>query len=183
MPRAGLSPARVVAEAAQVADEVGLPNLTLAALATRLGVRMPSLYKHVDGLGGLHRELSVRARRELADVLARAAVGRAGTDAVAALATAYRGWATTHPGRYAATVAAPEPDDAENVAASAAVYDVVADVLRGFGLEGERAVDAVRALRALMHGFVSLEQAGGFGLPLDRTRSYDRAVSTLSSAW
>ncbi|HJY03666.1 MAG TPA: TetR family transcriptional regulator, partial [Streptosporangiaceae bacterium] len=50
MPRAGLTEARVVDEAEQMADEVGLSGLTLAALADRLGVRYPSLYKHVDGM-------------------------------------------------------------------------------------------------------------------------------------
>ncbi len=48
MPRAGLNTDRVVTEGAELADEVGLTKLTLAALATRLGVRQPSLFKHAD---------------------------------------------------------------------------------------------------------------------------------------
>jgi hypothetical protein len=43
----------VIDEAAQMADEIGLSHLTLAAPADRLGVRYPSLYKHVDGMDGL----------------------------------------------------------------------------------------------------------------------------------
>ena len=46
MPRAGLTPQRVVVEAEELADLVGLNRLTLAELAARLGVRLPSLYKH-----------------------------------------------------------------------------------------------------------------------------------------
>ena len=61
MPRAGLTKARVIDEAAQMADEIGLSHLTLAALADRLGVRYPSLYKHVDGMDGLQRGIAVRA--------------------------------------------------------------------------------------------------------------------------
>ena len=57
MPRAGLNTDRVVAAAAELADEVGLDQLTLAALAARLGVRQPSLYKHVASI-----ERRVRAR-------------------------------------------------------------------------------------------------------------------------
>lgn len=53
-----------------MADEVGWANLTLAAVAPRLGIRMPSLYKHVAGLGDLKRLVSIRAKSELADVLA-----------------------------------------------------------------------------------------------------------------
>lgn len=186
MPRAGLSQVRVVAEAEVVADEVGLSNLTLATVAGRLGVRIPSLYKHIDGLDGLHRDLAVRAKTELADVLRRAAVGRAGTDALQAIAVAYRRWAQAHPGRYAATLRAPAADDADDVAASAAAVGVVFDVLAGFGLSGDDAVDATRALRAALHGFVSLEQAGGFALPCDIDHSFDRMVVGIAAmfrAW
>ena len=55
-----------------MADEVGLSSLTLAALAERLGVRQPSLYKHVAGTDGLRRSISLRAKGDLATVLRRA---------------------------------------------------------------------------------------------------------------
>ena len=84
MPRAGLSTARVVEEAEAVADEVGLSRLTLAEVAARLGVRVPSLYKHVDGMDALVRGVSVRAKAELGDVLARAAVGLTTREALVA---------------------------------------------------------------------------------------------------
>ncbi|MEV1143797.1 TetR family transcriptional regulator, partial [Micromonospora sp. NPDC049799] len=54
MPRAGLTPQTVVRAAADLADEVGLDRLTLAAVAARLGVALPSLYKHVRGADALH---------------------------------------------------------------------------------------------------------------------------------
>lgn len=53
---------------------------------------------------------------------------------------------------------------------------VVEATLDGYGLSGDNAVDAVRALRALLHGFVSLEVAGGFRLAADVARSYRRLV-------
>ncbi len=67
MPRAGLTPDVIVAEAASMADRDGLASLTLADLAAQLGVRSPSLYKHVGGLPDLHRRLAVLGLRELAD--------------------------------------------------------------------------------------------------------------------
>src|SRR4051812_23456632 len=100
MARAGLTAERVVAEAAEVADEVGYDRLTLAAVAQRFGVALPSLYKHVDGLPALHRSLATLATGELGEVMARAAVGRSGADALRAAAGAYRDWARAHPGRY-----------------------------------------------------------------------------------
>jgi len=97
--RDGLTESRVVEEGERMADEVGLEQLTLAALAARLGVCQPSLYKHIDGLDGLHRSLAMRAKNELVYVLARAAVGRERGDAITSIAHAYRAWALAHPGR------------------------------------------------------------------------------------
>ena len=179
MPRAGLTPDRVVTEASDLADLEGYGRLTLAALAERLGVRQPSLYKHIDSLDGLQRSMSVQAKRELGAVLGRAAVGRSGPDAVRSLADAYRQWVLEHPGRYAATVRAPEPGDVEDKAVSDELVRLVVDVLAGFGLTGNEAIDAARSLRAAIHGFVSLESAQGFGLPRQVSRSYQFLIDTM----
>ena len=183
MPRAGLTEERVVEEGERFADEVGLSSLTLAGLAERLGVRQPSLYKHITGTDGLRRSIALRAKHELAIVLGRAAVGRARGEAITAMALAYRAWAHQHPGRYAAAQRSPVPGDIDDEIASASVTQVAFDVMAGYELRDEDAVDAIRALRAALHGFVTLEAAGGFGLPVDVDRSYDRLVAGPTTAF
>jgi AcrR family transcriptional regulator len=182
MPRAGLTPQRVVEEAGAVADVTGLDRLTLAAVADRFGVAIPSLYKHVRGLDGLRRDLAVLAVRELTAALSRAAVGRAGRDALHAMAGAYRAYAIAHPGRYAASVRAPAPGDTEHLAAADDALGVFFAVLAGYGITGPDAIDAIRGLRAAMHGFVALEAAGGFGLPRSVDASYHRLVDAFDTA-
>jgi len=49
-------------------------------------------------------------------------------------------------------------------------------VLDAYGLQGEDALHAARSLRSLVHGFATLEIAGGFGLPLDCDESFRRLV-------
>ena len=176
MPRAGLSEARVVEEAEILSDE-GEP-VTLAVLARRVGVQVPSLYKHVASLDDLHRLMSIRARTEFASVLERATVGKAGADAVTALAYAYRDWAVQHPGRYETTLRAPNSDDEADMTASARAIQVIFDALAAFGLEGEDAIDATRLTRASLHGFVTLNAAGAFALP-DLDRSFARLIAVL----
>jgi len=172
-----------VEEAERLADEVGLARMTLAALAARLGVRQPSLYKHIEGTDGLLRSISVRAKNELAYVLARAAVGRERADAVTSIANAYRAWALEHPGRYAAAQSAPAPGDSEDQAASIAIVQLVTDILAGYRLGGDDAIDATRALRSALHGFITLESSGGFGLPVDIDRSFQRLVNGIATAF
>ncbi|WP_285115685.1 TetR-like C-terminal domain-containing protein [Leifsonia sp. fls2-241-R2A-40a] len=178
MPRAGLTRAAVASVAVELVDEGGtdgFDRLTLAAVAGRAGVAVPSLYKHVASLGDLRRAVSTEAITELTRVLAAATIGRAGPDAVRAAADAMRAFAHQHPGRYAATQVAPDPDDpadAELRARAAETLTVLSGVLRGFGLPEDELVDAIRMLRSAVHGFVTLELGGGFGLPDDLDRSY-----------
>ena len=120
--------------------------------------------------------MAVRAKLELADIMRRSAVGKSGDDALVALSFAYRRWAIEHPGRYAATVRAAAPGDDEDEAAGREALEVVTSVLAGYGIEGDDAIDVTRSFRAALHGFVSLEAAGGFGLPADVDRSFERLV-------
>jgi AcrR family transcriptional regulator len=181
MPRMGLTRERVVDEAATVADEVGLEQLTLATVAKRLNVTLPGMYRHVASLDGLRRDLAVLGVRELTAAMSAAAVGRSGPDALHAAADAYRAYARTHPGRCAASVRAPDPADAEHLAAGAAAVAMLGSVLAEYRLTGDDLVHAIRSLRALLHGFVSLEAAGGFGLPQSVDITFRRLIGGFAT--
>jgi AcrR family transcriptional regulator len=179
MPRAGLDADAVVAAAAALADEDGLARLSLARLAAALGIRTPSLYAHVDGLGDLRARLGARGAQEMASVLQAAAAGRSGADALRAVARAYRDYAHAHPGTYAAMQVASDRED--NQAAGAAAVGVFVAVLDGYGIAGEAAIHAVRAVRSGLHGFVTLEREGGFGIPLSLDESFDTLVEMIEA--
>ena len=181
MPRAGLSPDVVVAEAARLVDVEGTGTLTLAALAQRFGVAQPSLYKHVGGLDDLHGRLAVLATRDLGAAMRRAASGRSGRDAVTAVSAAYRDYAREHPGSYGYLLR-PRPGDQAHAEAAEEVLGVLADVLAGYGIVDEDAVvDAIRFLRSALHGFVALEIAGGFAMARPADASFDRMVLALDT--
>ena len=182
MPRVGLTEASIIQSAALLLDDDPDAGLNLATLAQRLGVRPPSLYKHVSGVDGLRRGILLAAKRDLADVLTRAAAGTARADAVRAIGTKYRAWAADHPGQYALTVRAPRPGDTEDETASAALADLMFRVVQGFGIGDEDLVDAVRFVRSSLHGFVDLETRGAFGLPVEVSRSFERLLTSVTSA-
>ena len=181
-PRAGLNRAVVVEAAAALVDEEGFEDLSLARLAERLGVRKPSLYNHVAGLEGIRRELVLVGLRELGRALSRAAVGVSGEAAICALGQAYRVFVKERPGLYAATVRSYRtyaPEDPELGAAEGEVLDTVWTVLANCGIRDEGAVHAARGLRALAHGFATLEVAGGFGIPADVDESFQRLLQAF----
>jgi AcrR family transcriptional regulator len=178
-PRVGLDRTAVVEAAAILADEVGFEGVTLARLAGRLSVRTPSLYNHVDGLDGLRRELALLGTRELGFRIGRAAVGKTADKAVVAIAHAYRAFVKERPGLYAATVRSyrlSDPTDSELQALEREIIGVVLDVFASYGLRGDDALHAVRGLRSVVHGFATLESAGGFGMPLEVDESFERLL-------
>jgi AcrR family transcriptional regulator len=174
VPRAGLTGDDVVASAAGLADETGYASVTMGLLADRLGIRPPSLYKHVGGLADLQHRVATLAMTELGEVIRDAAQGKAGSDALAAMLTAFRGYVTDHPGRYSATVGAEfgGPDD-PLLAASTRVINSIAAVLRGYGIGEDEMDHAIRTIRCTMHGFAMLEASQGFQWSGDPDESFD----------
>lgn len=173
MPRAGLAPAVVAEAGAALADEIGFAELTMGLLAERLGVKTPSLYKHVDGLADLGHRIAVLALTELGDAVRDATQGRAAGEALAACARAMRAYVMEHPGRYAATVGArPTGPDDPLTAANDRLLVSFAAVLRGYRIEPGQEIHALRMLRSLLHGFATLQGAGGFQFGTDTDESF-----------
>jgi len=181
MPRAGLTPERIISEAATVADEVGLDRLTLAAVAQRCGVSLPGLYKHVSGLDEVKRGIALLGVRELTSAGARAAAGVTGADALRAISAAYRSYALAHPGRYAASVLAPAPGDQEHIEVATQAVDVISAALAGYRLQGSALIHAVRMWRAACHGIATLQIAGGFGLPESVDVTFEYLINALDA--
>jgi AcrR family transcriptional regulator len=181
MPRQGLDTAQVLEAAVALADQEGLERLSFARLAENLGVRAPSLYNHVAGRGALLRLIKLRGLRELGDLIAAAGAGLAGEQALAATAHAYRSYAHAHPGTYAATLAAVDQPDQELSEAADRLLELLGAILRHWELEGDQAIDAIRVLRSALHGFVSLEQSGGFAMSRDRDASFAVLIGMLAA--
>jgi AcrR family transcriptional regulator len=180
MPRAGLTPDGVIDAAARIGDAEGIDAVTLARLAAELGVRPPSLYKHVDGLDAIRRGLALRGIEEANRRIQLATIGKSRDDALFALADAYWQFARERPGLYAASVRAAKPGEKDIAAASDALLGTVLAVLSGYGVRDADALHATRGLRAIIHGFVSLDAAGGFRLKLDLEQSFRRLLSAFA---
>ncbi|MEU3277575.1 TetR/AcrR family transcriptional regulator [Streptomyces antibioticus] len=182
MPRVGLSTDRLVAAAAELADEAGFEGVTLSALARRFGVKDASLYSHVRNLQDLRTRLALLVGGEMIDRIAVAVAGLAGRDALVAFAGAYRDYALRYPGRYAATQIRIDQSMAADSPELRRTAEITYGMLRGYGLAEPDLTDAVRLLRSTFHGYCALEAGGGFGAPRDVQRSWDKAVDALHMA-
>lgn len=180
MPRAGLGPAAVTEAGATLADEVGFTQFSMGLLAERLGVKTPSLYKHVTSQADLVHRMAVLAVTELGDAIRDASQGRAGRDALTAGAQAMRTYVKEHPGRYAAINSArPTGPEDPFIPASARALDSLAALLRGYHLDSAQEVHALRMLRSTLHGFAGLETVTGFQLETDADQSFTWMVEFI----
>jgi AcrR family transcriptional regulator len=174
VPRAGLTTAAVVAAGAALADEVGFHALTMGVLAERLGVRTPSLYKHVDGLADLQHRIATLAAVEVAETVGAAVQGLAGRDALTAFATATREYVMAHPGAYTATIGAEVSGDEDPLEVAGRRWaGSLAAVLRGYGIGDAEMGHAMRAVRSILHGFAILQASNGFQWIADPDESFE----------
>ncbi|WP_409972044.1 TetR-like C-terminal domain-containing protein [Bacillus sp. Bva_UNVM-123] len=169
----------ILLEATRLIDEHSLDQLTLGMLAEKLQIRPPSLYNHISGLTELKQKLAIYGTKKLNEVLLQSAVGRSGDDAIRAIGEAYIQFVRNHPGLYEATSRFPHANDRELQEAQQDVVQLAIQVLEVYKLDDELAIHMVRSFRSLLHGFASLEQIGGFGLPFDSNKSLTILIETF----
>lgn len=163
MPRAGLNTAEVVAAAAEFADEAGIESVSLAALASRLDVKAPALYRHVDGIGDLQHRIATLAMTELGDALRDALQGKSQADAIGALFTTIQSYIAQYPGRYGATIGVQfQGGDDPLLVAATRVIDSIRAVLSGYGMPVHELDHAIRMLRCMIHGYAMLQATNAF---------------------
>ena len=140
--------------ARELVERDGFDALTMRALAARVGIRAPSIYKHLPGKAELERSLVLLALDALGSALAAAAAEEEPLDAVAA---AYRRFALDRPHLYRLLAERSVEADGFELVAAAPLLKTVGSVRRA------------RAVWAFFHGMVQLELTGRFepGADLD----------------
>lgn len=152
----------IIAAATELAEEKGLENVSLLQVAEKLGVKSPSLYNHLSGWKELSRGIARLAITKLEAAIRDAAVGRSKDDALFAIARAYRIFAKENPELYKAILRFPDYRDDGIQEAGHAVVRILYQVMEPYCLAQPETIHFVRGFRSVLHGFVSLEEAGFF---------------------
>jgi len=157
----------IVASARELLEAEGPAALSMRRIADRLGIKAPSLYKHLPDKQALEAAL-------ISTGFAEAAAATAGTTDLAAVVTAYRGYATAHPHLYRLMTEGPldrarlEPG-AEDRAAAAIVAAVGGDE------------HTARAAWAFAHGMTILELDGRFPPGADLDAAWAAGIAAFDS--
>ena len=177
--KAGLDKDIILKTAADLADAEGIANVTLKALAEKLGVKPPSSYKHINGLEELNKALMLYGWKSLEKKVTRAAVGKSKEDAIRAIFYAYRDYVKEHPGVFEAMQWYNMYQSEENLQATEEIVAVLFQVLSAYDLQEEQKVHIVRMFRVFLQGFLMVEIHGGFGNPVSITESFDFSLEIL----
>jgi AcrR family transcriptional regulator len=173
------SAAQILHAARAILEEDGIQAVTMQAVAGRVGVRSPSLYKHVADRAALIKALGEAVTGDLRGALEPdPSIDVDPADQLRAIAHRFRTFVRTNRQGYALLFAPLPPDQAPDAEALAAVGRPIVVVMgRITGEEG--ALGAARTLVAWAHGFVTMELAGGFRLGGDVDAAFDAGIETI----
>lgn len=164
----------IVRAARDLLEADGLAGVSMQAVATRVGVRAPSLYKRVRDRQELIRLVAEDALRALADRVEP-------SDTAVELLTGLRRFGKERPAAFQLVMTpgpgTPTASPEMNITASEAILRVATH------LAGEaEALEAARTLTAWAVGFISMELNGSFRLGGDIDRAWDFGVTRLVAA-
>lgn len=173
----GLKRDTIVAQALELIAERGRPEISMRELAERLQIKTPSLYNHVKSLDDLLTSASECAAARMKELLFSAKQGKYADAAVYAVADAYRRFAKEQKGLYRLVMSSSGRMAEDGHPVAEAMVAPLVDLLSAYALDAERAIHWQRVLRSIMHGFVSLEEAGFFQrAAADAYQSYHLAI-------
>lgn len=179
MSRNGLDTNRIISRAAQMANEMGLENITLKMLADDLGVKSPSLYNHIDGLDDLKMQLMVYGWKQMEQRIIQAVIGISGYDAIQAGCYAFYEYATENPGVFDAMLWYNKFQNAETMEATKGLFSFLFKITASLNISEENCNHIIRTLRGFLEGFSLLVNNAAFGNPISIEESFALSVNVL----
>jgi AcrR family transcriptional regulator len=168
----------ILSAARSLLEEGGLDAVTMSAVGERVGVRGPSLYKHVPNRAALIRAIAEAVTEDLARALRAAAAGGDPRSDLHEAATAYRTFVHANPNGYGLLFAHLAPELQPDPVSVAEVGRPLVDAMSRL-VDPDEALAAARTVAAWAHGFVSMELAGAFRLGGDLDVAYESGIATI----
>ncbi|WP_404456507.1 TetR/AcrR family transcriptional regulator [Oceanobacillus kapialis] len=177
-PRPGLNQQKVVDAAIEIASHSGMESVTMHALAKKLEVRPPSLYNHIKSLEDLRQQLARIAIIDLYNKMEEVAKGKVAVEALTAISKAYIEYAQKQPGLYEATLIKSGNRNLDVKDTGDKIVHLLKGILADYHLNEKDTIHFIRGFRSILHGFATLEQKSGFGIPISIDESLDYVIQT-----
>lgn len=164
----------------EIIQKVGFSEFRLALLAEALKIRTPSLYNHVNDTDDIFYEMKKRSLVLLGDSLEVSLRNfEKNSKPIYQFLGTYREFAKQYPHMYPLTIVSTE-NDPELKTLGDRILQLCMDAFLFVQLDKET-VHRIRIIRSLVHGFISLEQEGGFGRKESVEESFLKLTESLET--
>lgn len=174
----------IIENARALIESDGVENLSLGDLASALGVKAPSLYRHIESknalLNAVIEQTFVKLFQAYDEALANA--GEDPTEKLLSMARAQYTFAHANPNTYMLAYAAQDPElraDPNLLLERAITIQKIISQISG----EQKSLTALRGLLALVHGFTMLELNGQLQRGGDLSLTLEETVRAYLHGW
>lgn len=160
MQKRNLTKEKIIQVTFSLADEIGLNQVTFPKIAEKLDIKYPSLYNHFSNMDNLKKEMTVYLLAELHLKLMQKLIGKSGEDAIREFAYVYRDFAFENNTAYGLFMNIPSTENQEIFRLAKETTSIIRQILASYIKDEAHLIHKSRALRSLLHGFVSLYSFG-----------------------
>lgn len=162
MQKRNLTKEKIIQVAFSLADEIGLSQVTFQKIAEKLDIKYPSLYNHFANMDDLKLAMTIYLFNELNSKLMNRLIGKSGEEAIREFACVYRDFAFENRTGYGLFMSVSSTDNEEVYHLAKKTNGIIRQILDFYIKDKTQLVHKSRALRSLLHGFVSMNFLGYF---------------------
>ncbi|MCK6016010.1 TetR/AcrR family transcriptional regulator [Enterococcus faecium] len=171
--------AAVIQTACDIADEKGLNNVSLKAVAEKLNIRTPSLYNHIGSIDDLLREAAHKGMRTHNERMMQVAVGNSGDAAIKSLGIEYLNFMIEHPGVYEIIQWATWHGTDETAEIFGNYISLLTTLIHSCQFKTEKTDEILNLLTGVLHGYTTLQLQYAFTNPDKVREDFCNAIDTV----
>ena len=162
----------VIKATSDLADEKGLNNVSLKAVAQKLNIRTPSLYN-------LLFEVATNGMRDMNERMMKIAVGKIGKEAIKLVSIEYLNYMIEHPGVYETIQWAVWHGTEETATIFNNYLSLLTTLIQSCSLNKDKTLEILNMLTGIIHGYTTLQFGNAFSAS-DKVRfELAEAIDTL----
>lgn len=162
MKKRNLTNEKIIQVAFSLSNEIDLNAITFTKIAEKLDIKYPSLYNHFNNMDNLKIEMIKYFLNELNLTLIKRLIGKSGKAAIKEFTHVYRDFAFKNRTVYEPFINIVNTKNEEVYLLAKETNNIIYQVLDSYIENKEQLIHKIRALKSLLHDFVSMSSRGYF---------------------
>ena len=169
----------IIETSAEIANEIGLDNLSLKLIAKNLNIKSPSLYNHISSLEEIKEKLMLYGWKQMEEKIIDSTIGVSGYDALRNMCNAFYEYSTNNKGVFTAMLWYNKYKNEELNIATTKLFNIIFKILKPLNISEDNINHIIRTLRSFLEGFSLLVNNNAFGNPISIKDSFDLSLEII----